>query len=81
MKKSSNDYGIASLVLGISSVIFCWIPLVGMILGILGIIFYAQQRKGYKNGIATGGLVTGIIGLFFSVLWTLLWIAIIEVII
>lgn len=79
-KKDSNNFGIASLVLGISSIVFCWVPFLGIVTGILAIVFYSQQKKISLNGIATGGLVTGIIGLVFSVLWTLFWISFVSVV-
>lgn len=76
-KKDSNNYGIASLVLGIVSIVFCWIPFLGLIAGTLGIVFYAQQRKIHSNDITIGGLITSIIGLVFSVFWTIFWTAVI----
>jgi len=67
--------GIASLVLGILSVIiaafFSYVGWAGMIMGIIGIILGAL---GKKNGAkcATGGLVLSIIGTGLAVL---LWLA------
>jgi hypothetical protein len=69
-----NGYGIASLVLGIVSIVLCWVPVVGLVAGVLGIIFYVQQKKTFPNGISTAGLVTSIVGLAFSVLYTIFWI-------
>ena len=80
-KEQNNNFGIASLVLGISSVVFCWVPFLGLITGVLAIVFYAQQKKKGLNGVATGGLVTGIVGLVFSVLWTMFWISFVSVIV
>lgn len=62
-KNLSNSFGIVSLVLGIISIILCWMFLFGLVTGILGIIFSLKQKKIYSNGIATGGLITSIIGL------------------
>ncbi len=70
----SNGYGIASLVLGIISIVFCWVPILGLVSGILGIIFHVQQKKIFANGISTGGLVTSIIGLVFSVIYSIFWL-------
>ncbi len=78
VKQKNNNYGIASLILGISSIVFCWIPFLGLVAGILGIIFYVQQKKYSKNEIATGGLVTGIIGVVFSFIWLLFGLFIIS---
>ena len=69
-KTNSNGYGIASLVLGISSIVLA--PL-GLITGILGIIFAVKQKKSFPNGIATAGFVTSIVGLAISILVLVLW--------
>lgn len=68
--------GVASLILGIISVIlalffsgFGWLA---SILGLIGIILGAVARKNAKSGVATAGLVLSIIGL---VLGLLLYIA------
>lgn len=77
MNKKSNGYGIASMVLGIISILFSWIIFVSFIsaiCGLLSIIFYSMQRKVYPNTIATSGLVTGIIGLVLSTFWTILYL-------
>lgn len=66
MQNNSNSSGqsVASLVLGILSII---IPFVGLILGILGLIFSVKgRREEEKKGMATAGLVLSIIGVVFS---------------
>ncbi|MBW2991566.1 hypothetical protein KY348_07765 [Candidatus Woesearchaeota archaeon] len=73
-EKKPNGYGITSLVLGIVSIVFCWVPVLGLVAGILGIIFAVKQRKIFPNGIATGGLVTSIIGLVFSGIYSIFWL-------
>lgn len=59
--------GVASLVLGIISLITLFIPgasAIGLVLSLLGVIFGAQGRKvPGKEGIATGGMVCSIIAL------------------
>lgn len=68
---------VASLVLGIISLVIAvgagaanmgW---VGSICGIVAIILGALSRKGEKKGIATGGLVCGIIALCWGVIATI----------
>lgn len=71
---TSNEMGVASLVLGIISIVFCWVLIFGIVAGIVGIILAMKQKKKYPNEIATGGLVTSITGLVFSVMGTLFWI-------
>ncbi len=65
--------GIASLVLGIISII-CGLftssaKWIGAILGLIGIILGAQDRKNAeKRGIATAGMVCSIIGFILCVI-------------
>ena len=78
-ENKSNGFGIASLVLGIIS-IACFflvfylevIIVLGLVSGILGIVFSVKQKKIFPNGIATAGLGTSIIGLILSALWSIL---------
>ena len=77
-KNKPNGLGIASLVHGIVSIVFCWVPILGMVSGILGIVFSTKQRKIYPNGITTAGLITSIIGLCFSGIYNILWLGIIA---
>ena len=59
-----NGFGIASLILGILSILTSiLVPLIAVITGILGIIFSVKQKNESPNGLATAGLVTSIIGL------------------
>lgn len=61
---------VASLVCGILSIVLCWIPVVGLVLGIVAIWQYrqakqleAQQPDRYvAGGLAVAGLVCGILG-------------------
>jgi hypothetical protein len=55
-----TGYGVTSLVLGISSIL---LPFLGIVTGVLAIIFANKQKKIKSNGMATAGMVTGIIGL------------------
>ena len=69
----TKAWGIVGLIMGISSIVFAFIfSFFGIILGILVIIFSVKQKRVAPNGVATGGLVTSIIGLIFSVLFILI---------
>ena len=64
--------GVASLVLGIISVVlavlfsgFCWLA---AILGLIGIVLGTSARKKGQGGVATAGLVLSIIGLILGLL-------------
>lgn len=67
-KSESEGFGIASLVLGIITVLlFC--TCISWITGILAIIFgIIQLVKGNKKGMAIAGLITGGIGFIVSVI-------------
>jgi hypothetical protein len=56
---------VASLVLGIVSLLFAFIVpvgFIGILLGVTGIVLGALALKKEPSGIATGGLVTSIVG-------------------
>ena len=70
-KQKSNGLGVSSLILGIMSIVLGWVPILGLGAGIVGIVLSNKQKKIYPNGIATGGMVTSIIGVIFSGIYTL----------
>lgn len=71
----SNGKGIASLVLGILSILFAFIfAPVGLVMAIIGLVLALKQNKEYKNGVNTGGLVTSIVGIVLGVIFTIIWI-------
>ena len=57
--------GIVSLVLGIISVV---IPILGIVTGIIAIVYSKKQKKIAPSGMATAGMILGIIGI---ILWSL----------
>jgi hypothetical protein len=74
-EQKNNNYGIASLVLGILGAIFILIPFIALIFSILAIVFGVKQKKIYPNGISSAGLVLGIIVSVLSGLYSLLLIS------
>lgn len=68
---------IIALIAGILSILNCWIPFVGIVLAVLGIIFGIVGRKQIvasgdgRTGIATAALIVSAIGAAFSIPWTL----------
>lgn len=69
-QSSSNGAGIASLVLGIIGLITGWIYGLGCILGIIAVVMAVMSKKNVgPNGMATGGLVCGIIAIVFGAFW------------
>lgn len=70
----------AGLVLGICSLATSYWPLIGLVLGILGVIFAARGGRrlpvisGYK-GLGVVGVATSIVGICLGLLSTLAWLA------
>ena len=65
--------GIAGLVLGILSLVLCWVPILDIIFAITGIILSAVGiARNNKKGCGIGGLVTSIIGFVLGVIMTLI---------
>lgn len=70
----TNGFAIAGLVLGIVSIVLCWISFVGLVAGIVGLILSVMGRKHCapeQTGMVTAGLVLSIIGIVFSGIWTI----------
>jgi hypothetical protein len=67
----SNGMGVTGLVTGIIGACLAWVPGLGFILGLLGIVFgsigwyYASQGKATNKGMSIAGLVLGIFAVAF----------------
>lgn len=60
MENQTNGKAVASLILGILSLIFIFIPQVawiGIILGIVGLVLGITANKEQRTGLATAGIV------------------------
>jgi hypothetical protein len=69
---------IASLILGIFSILFSLtgpISFIGIILGATGIVLGVLARKKEPSDVATGGLVTSIIGCVMALLFNIACVA------
>jgi len=76
--QQGNGAATASLVLGILGAVFAWLPVIGLVLGILAVIlgYMAIQRANAGasgKGLAIAGLVLGIVGTVFGLLWILIF--------
>jgi hypothetical protein len=66
---------VAALILGILSVVLSWIPVAGwimcLIMGVIAIVLGAlgRTRQPDKKGMAVAGMILGIIGVAFSIIW------------
>lgn len=63
VEKNKSGMAIASLVLGIISILFCWFWYITLPSGILAIIFGVKTIKKLGSKMGKAGLITGIIGL------------------
>ncbi len=70
-KKTNLTLSIISLVCGICSIVFCYIPFIGLGGGIAAIITSGIARKNTANGMNKAGKILGIIGTVFSGICTL----------
>ena len=76
--EQTNSSAVISLVLGILSLVIPWL---GLILGIIGIVFYVKAKKALKvtqekgSGIALAGLICSIIGILLQALTIIAFLA------
>ena len=72
MEKNNNSLAVVALVLGIVSIITWLFPIAGYITTIIAIILGVKGRKSEKRGMATAGMVLGIIFLVITLLNSIL---------
>ena len=71
----SNGMGTTGLVTGIIGACLAWAPVLGFILGILGVVFgsigwyHANQGKATNKGMSIAGLILGVFAIVFWPLW------------
>ena len=68
MENNNNNRAVASLVLGLVSIVTWLFPIAGYITTILAIVFATKGRHSEKKGMATAGLVLGIVFLVVTLL-------------
>ncbi len=72
VKSGSNKaLSIVALICGICSLVFCYVPFVGLGCGIAAIITAGIARRKGGNGMNTTGKILGIIGTVVSAIFTL----------
>ena len=69
-KKPGNGFAIASLVLGIFSLLCCCLWYVSLACGVLSVVFAIVQKKraGDMGGMALAGMICGIVGAVIALL-------------
>ncbi|MGY1743057.1 MULTISPECIES: hypothetical protein [unclassified Blastococcus] len=70
----SNGLGTAGFVTGLLGLLFCWVPALGIVLALLGVIMggvgiSTGKKKGAPTGLAIAGLVLGIIALIPAIIF------------
>lgn len=76
MAPRSSGKAVGALICGILAILFAWLPLIGVILGVVAIVLAVQSvKQAGKDGKATGGKVCGIVGIVLSVLSFFVWMA------
>lgn len=72
--KNSRIWSVASIIAGVFSVIFCFLPVLGIIFALFSVALSVVSRRvlGYFDGLAIAGLVIGIFGLVFGIGYSIL---------
>ena len=63
---------IFALVFGLASIFLCWIPLLSLVAGCLGVMFSRSGKGSSKAGLAKGGMVCAIVGMSLSLVLLIL---------
>ena len=63
---SDNSFGVASVILGVLSILS--LSFGGVIMGIIGLAFSFQQKKRNKNNWSKAGLILNIIGIILGII-------------
>jgi 1,4-dihydroxy-2-naphthoate octaprenyltransferase len=78
-KEDKIGNGIASFVLSLFSIILFLFFGIGILPGILALIYSDKQKKIKQTGLGQAGFVMGIIGIVINSFWVLIWILMIIV--
>ncbi len=66
IKTKDNSFGTASVILGILSITFS--AAIGIIFGIIGLVFAKKQKKIMKNSWSKVGMILNIIGIILGII-------------
>ena len=73
--KKSKAWGLASTILGSCSIVLWFAPYFALPMSILAIVFASKQKKIAPSGLATAGIITGIIGIVINSVTMLFFLA------
>ena len=71
-QQPGNGMAVASLVMGILSLIFCCIWVLPFLFAILGLIFGCVAKSKGAGGMATAGIILSVCGALLSIIWIVL---------
>ena len=76
-----TGFAVAALVLGISGLLFFWIPFIGVIVALAGIVLgIIALNKKQSSGLSIGGIVCGAIALLLSIIVTIFIVLVVAVV-
>lgn len=73
-RHADNSLGVVGVVFGILSLVFVIVPVMGPILGIIGLVFSYKQKKISSNKWAKAGLWMCWIGIVVGTVWSIYYI-------
>lgn len=78
-KKETNTKALTGMILGIISVVVCWLPIIGLALGITSLVLSVKGNKIAKEinngkGFAIAGISCGAVGIVLNVIYSFVWI-------
>ena len=69
----TNSKGVIGFVCSLLTIILCWVPLLGILLGILGFIFSILGLSKEPKGLAIAGLIISIVAIPFVAFYQVLF--------
>lgn len=69
----TNSKGVIGFVCSLLTIILCWVPLLGILLGIISFIFSILGLSKEPKGLAIAGLIISIVAIPFVVLYQILF--------
>lgn len=68
-QKKSNGIGTAGFVLSLIALFFGWVPFLGWVIWVLGLVFSSVGMFRSPKGLSIAGLVISLIGIVFLILF------------
>ncbi len=78
-KNITDTNAIVGMILGILSVVLCWVPVIGLVLGIIALILSIKGLKNSKiinkgKGFSIAGISCGSVGIVINVIYNIMYI-------